>query len=233
MTTRLRCPGSFVWMMATVSLLAAQLAMSADAPPLTLDHLTPSDGLPQGTVMATLQDSQGFVWLGTQDGLVRYDGHELVRYGYSRSASGLPGNFIFSIAEDTSHDLWISIKDAGLARWSRATDSFTVYRHEDAKPNSLASDATRTLLIDRRGRIWVGTSGAGIDVIDQTSGHIEHIRHDPNNPGSLIDDQILTLALDHNGVVWVGTATGLDQWQPGSHSFVHFLHHASDSTVQS
>src|SRR5215468_4603074 len=60
------------------------VAATADAPPLILEHLTTADGLPQATVMSTLQDSQGFVWLGTEDGLVRYDGHELYRYAYTR-----------------------------------------------------------------------------------------------------------------------------------------------------
>jgi len=54
-------------------------AAQADAPSLVLEHLTTEDGLPQATVMTTLQDSQGFVWLGTEDGLVRYDGRDLHR----------------------------------------------------------------------------------------------------------------------------------------------------------
>src|SRR6476659_8977108 len=61
----------------------ALVAAAADAPPLILEHLTTADGLPQATVMSTLQDSQGFVWLGTEDGLVRCDGHELYRYAYT------------------------------------------------------------------------------------------------------------------------------------------------------
>src|SRR5262249_44842257 len=97
-------------------------AAPADSPPLLLQHLATADGLPQGSVYVTLQDSQGFVWLGTEDGLVRYDGHELLRYAHSPSATGgLPGNFIFQIVEDAHHDLWIAVKDAGIARWSRAT----------------------------------------------------------------------------------------------------------------
>src|SRR5271163_3792125 len=71
----------------------------AELSPVIFEHLTTADGLPQGTVFATLEDSQGFVWLGTEDGLVRYDGHRLVRYGYRRGAAdGLPGNFIQAIA---------------------------------------------------------------------------------------------------------------------------------------
>src|SRR5882762_3423586 len=100
-------------------------AAAAESFPLVLEHLTTADGLPQVTVYATLQDSQGFVWLATEDGLVRYDGHELFRYAYSRSArGGLPRNYIQAIVEDGHHDLWIAVKDGGLARWQRATDSF-------------------------------------------------------------------------------------------------------------
>src|SRR6266849_2877330 len=81
-------------------ILKTSVAAAADAPALILEHLTIADGLPQATVMSTLQDSQGFVWLGTEDGLVRYDGHELHRYAYTRSArGGLPGNFINQVAE--------------------------------------------------------------------------------------------------------------------------------------
>jgi signal transduction histidine kinase/ligand-binding sensor domain-containing protein/CheY-like chemotaxis protein/HPt (histidine-containing phosphotransfer) domain-containing protein len=202
---------------------------AADAPPLVLEHLTPSEGMPQGTVYSTLQDSQGFVWLATEDGLVRYDGHELFRYAYSRNAdTGLPGNFIREIVEDAHHDLWMPIKDAGLARWNRATDSFTRYRHDPKDPSSLASDVTRTVLMDAHGRLWIGMDDAGIDVLDPATGHIEHLRHDVANPDSLSDDQIFDLMLDRSGAVWVGTAAGLDRWQPERNGFLHFRHQTDD-----
>jgi signal transduction histidine kinase/ligand-binding sensor domain-containing protein/CheY-like chemotaxis protein len=210
-------------------LMGMQAAAAADSPPLILEHLTTSDGLPQGTVFVTLQDSQGFVWLGTEDGLVRYDGHELFRYAYSRSANvGLPGNYIQAIVEDSRHDLWIAIKDAGVARWSRATDSFTVYRHDAANPNSLASDAVHDLLVDGAGRIWVGTTDAGIDILDPASKRIEHLRHDPTDPTSLIDDRIFSLALDRSGGLWIGTDVGLDRWEPDRRGFIHIQHEAGN-----
>src|SRR5881398_1630314 len=96
-------------------LLAAALSARASDAPLILEHLTTSDGLPQGTVYATLQDSQGFVWLATEDGLVRYDGHELVRYArLPTGRGGLSGNYIFQMIEDAHHDLWIAVKDGGV-----------------------------------------------------------------------------------------------------------------------
>ena len=205
-------------------------AAAADSPPLILEHLTPSDGLPQGTVFVTLQDFQGFVWMGTQDGLVRYDGHELLRYAYSPNArGGLPGNFIYQIVLDAHDDLWIATKDTGVARWNRATDTFTVFRHDAANPGSLSSDAVRALVFDPQGRLWIGTRDAGVDVLDPASGRIEHLRHAAAVAGSLSNDRILTLAVDRSATLWVGTESGLDRWHPAERAFEHFAHESGNA----
>jgi signal transduction histidine kinase/ligand-binding sensor domain-containing protein/CheY-like chemotaxis protein len=214
-------------LMCWIAASAAQAAI--DGSPLILEHLTMADGLPQGTVFASLQDSQGFMWFGTEDGLVRYDGHDLVRYAHSPNVrGGLPGNFIYQIVEDAHHDLWMAIKDAGVARWNRATDSFTVYRRNPAKTDSLASDSARAILVDARGRVWIGTSDAGIDMLEPETGHVEHIRHDPTNTDSLIDDRIFTLMIDRSGSMWVGTETGLDRRQGERGVFTHLSRSAED-----
>jgi signal transduction histidine kinase/ligand-binding sensor domain-containing protein/CheY-like chemotaxis protein/HPt (histidine-containing phosphotransfer) domain-containing protein len=201
---------------------AASVAAAADAPPLILTHLTTADGLPQGTVRAVLQDSQGFMWLGTEDGLVRYDGQDVVRYGYSPETNrGLPGNFIRQIVEGPRHDLWIAT-NGGLARWNRARDDFTVYRHEPRDPSSLASDDATAVSVDGQGRIWVGTADAGLDVLDPGSGRFEHLRHEAASPGTLASNQVTTLARDRAGGLWVGTDAGLDELEPGQHAFLHF-----------
>jgi len=201
----------------------ASIAVSADAPPLVLEHLTTADGLPQGTVMATLQDSQGFVWLGTEDGLVRFDGRRLHRYAARHgTVDALPGNFIWAIVEDARQDLWIAVKDGGLARWHRRSDSFTAYRHDPNKTDSLASDAVRNVLVDRRGRIWAGTSDAGVDILDAVSGRIQHLRHHDGDIASLSSDRIFTLTQSRSGDVWIGTAAGLDVWRVASGTLTHF-----------
>ena len=211
---------------------AAALRAAADPaapPPLILEHLTTANGLPQSTVMTTLQDSRGFIWLGTQDGLIRYDGDQLIRYAYTPGARrGLPGNYIYQIAEDQSHDLWVAIKDAGLARWNHATDDFTVYRHDPRNPASLASDAVHAVLVDSRNRVWIGMSDGGVDVLDPRTGRLRHWRHDPHAPDSLLDDRVFTLALARGAGgamdgVWVGTASGLDRCDATSNRCVHVL----------
>jgi len=204
-------------------------AAASESFPLVLEHLTTAEGLPQGTVYATLQDSQGFVWLATEDGLVRYDGHELVRYArLPTGRGGLSGNYIFQMIEDGQHDLWIAVKDGGVAHWHRDTNSFSVIRHRPADPQSLASDAVRALVLDARGRIWIGTSDAGIDILDPATGRIEHLRHDAANPQSLGSDRVLTLTLDRTGILWAGTEQGLDRWQPQQQQFTHIRHQQGD-----
>jgi signal transduction histidine kinase/ligand-binding sensor domain-containing protein/CheY-like chemotaxis protein len=199
---------ALLWWLGSVAPTAA-----SESFPLVLEHLTTADGLPQGTVYATLQDSQGFVWLATEDGLVRYDGHELVRYArLPTTRGGLSGNYIFQMIEDAHHDLWIAVKDGGVARWHRDTNSFTVIRHSETNPQSLASDAVRALVLDARGRVWIGTSDAGIDILEPATGRIEHLRHDADNPDTLVSDRILTLTFDRSGTLWVGTKQGLDRW---------------------
>jgi signal transduction histidine kinase/ligand-binding sensor domain-containing protein/CheY-like chemotaxis protein len=219
---------------ALLGIIAAACAHAADAPALILQHLTTADGLPQGSVYTTLQDSQGFVWLATEDGLIRYDGRELLRYAYSPSSStGMPGNFVWQVVEDAHHDLWLAIKDTGLARWNRASDTFTVYRHDAHNPASLASDSVTSVLVDAHGRIWVGTADAGVDILDPVTGRFEHRRHNAHDAKSLLDDRIERVELDGTGTVWVATFAGLDRWQPQDHSFAHLRHLPGDANTLS
>ena len=207
---------------------AASTVAAADEPPLVLTHLTTADGLPQGGVHTILQDSQGFMWFGTEDGLVRYDGQELVRYGYSpRDDRGLPGNYINQIAEGPGHNLWLAI-NGGLARWNRADDRFTVYHHDPHDPNSLASDQVNTLVIDAQGRIWIGTADAGLDVLDPRTGRFESLQHEPAIAGSLASNHVTTLLRDRAGDLWVGTDQGLDELESDQRTFRHFRHRDGD-----
>jgi signal transduction histidine kinase/ligand-binding sensor domain-containing protein/CheY-like chemotaxis protein/HPt (histidine-containing phosphotransfer) domain-containing protein len=197
-------------LLASILWLVSRLVIAA--PPMIFQHLGSEAGLPQNTVMQTLQDSQGFIWIATEDGLVRYDGYELRRYEHERgSGASLPGNYIWAIAEDHNGDLWVALKDAGLARWNRRTDRFTSYRHDAARPNTLASDVLRALLIDKRGHIWIGTTGSGLDEFDPLTSSFRHYVHDAARPDSLSSDVITSLSEEPDGQIWVGTDDGLNR----------------------
>ncbi len=201
------------WLATVVALVAAVGTPAMELRPLVLKHLTMADGLPTATVMTTLRDSQGFVWLGTEDGLVRFDGQKLVRY--APFADGRPG-FIWQVVEDAHHDLWIADGNHGVARWRRSSDRFDLYQPGPPGSDSLASDQVRALLIDRQGRVWIGTSNQGIDILDPATGRIQRLRHSEKAAGSLSSNNVFTLRMDRVGDVWIGTADGLDRWERSS-----------------
>ncbi len=192
-------------------------------------HLTVDEGLSQNTVMATLQDSQGFVWLATEDGLDRYDGYTLRHFAHQRGVStGLAGNYIWDLREDPSGSIWIAIKDGGVARYDAQTETFSSYRHDDRDATSISSDAARQLLIDRRGRIWIATSGGGVNILDPKTGHALRLRHDETRSSSLRSDNVYALAQDRDANIWVGTDRGLDLWVPSINGFQHYQHSDRD-----
>ena len=93
--------------------------------PLYFEHLTAHDGLSQGTVMSLLQDSQGYLWIGTESGLDRYDGYSIKEYRRQRGdRHALANDYIWAIAEDSQHDLWLATDGGGVERWDRGKDEF-------------------------------------------------------------------------------------------------------------
>ncbi|MEO0975453.1 MAG: two-component regulator propeller domain-containing protein, partial [Pseudomonadota bacterium] len=88
------------------AVLVAGVALADGSPPMYFDHLTVRDGLSQSTANTVMQDSQGFIWIGTESGLNRYDGYNLVRYQSRRDdPESLPSDFIWDIEEDREGNL--------------------------------------------------------------------------------------------------------------------------------
>ncbi len=192
---------------------------------MRFERLSIEDGLSQSVVNCVLQDSTGFLWLGTQAGLNRFDGYgfEVFRHDAGDPAS-LAHDWILDLAEGPSGDLWIATEGGGLARWHRKTGAFNGFRHDPEDPESLSSDRLVDLAWDRAGKLWIGTFDGGLNRYDPATGRFEHFRHDPAEPGSLADDQVRAVYEDRLGRLWLGTWGGLDLYDPQNRSFSHFRH---------
>jgi ligand-binding sensor domain-containing protein len=113
------------------------------------------------TVRAIAQDSRGFLWFGTQDGLNRFDGHEFhVFRNDSADSTTLPDNYILSLAAGDDGTMWIGTNAGGLARYDATRESFTTWRHRDGDDASLGADNVYALWQSPAGRLWIG-SGSG------------------------------------------------------------------------
>ena len=213
------------WLLAT-ALMALVSTAHLEARPrhLRVEHLGPRDGLSQSTVKCLLQDRVGLIWIGTQNGLNRYDGYNFTLYRPSPDDPGsLPHSEIRALLEDPNGDLWVATK-GGLAHWQRDQDRFRNYRHDPDDPDSLGSSRLFDLHRDRQGWLWIATAETGLDRFDPQSGRFEHFRNDPADPTSLANDTVRVVASDRLGNLWVGTADGLDLFVPETGEFLHFRH---------
>ena len=218
----------------TLAVLAVPAAQAATGKPMRFERISMSDGLSQSTLNVVYQDSTGFLWLGTENGLNRYDGYQFHHYkARAGEPTALASDFIWDIAEDERGDIWLATKGGGLARWNHSTDEFSSLRHNAEDDSSLASDLIRAVLSTSDGWIWAGTRDNGLERIDPNTLEITHFRHDPNNPRSIGSDGITTLIRDARGTVWVGTQKGLSRFDPISGTFYTYLSDADDPTTLS
>ncbi len=193
--------------------LLPSLALAAlDPVDLRFRRLDQESGLSQGSVLAMAQDAQGFVWLGTQDGLNRFDGFEFRVYRPDASRPGsLSNNWVSALAVDPDGALWIGTQ-AGLNRLRPDSERFEVFRHRPDEPRSLAGDSVLALHVDSRGRLWVGTD-AGLSLREEGGGFL-HSRL----PGDGADQRVRALRMVGD-VLWLGTVDGLWRFNPDTGEF--------------
>ncbi len=138
---------------------------------VTFRTLSIEHGLSQSIVIAMTQDSRGFMWFVTEDGLNRYDGYTFKIFKPDpKDPNSLAHNEIKSISESSDGTLWIGSFYKGLEHFDPATEKFAHYQHDPADPASLGNNIVWAVLEDRKGRVWVGTGGGGLDLLDRRRG---------------------------------------------------------------
>jgi signal transduction histidine kinase/ligand-binding sensor domain-containing protein/CheY-like chemotaxis protein/HPt (histidine-containing phosphotransfer) domain-containing protein len=193
---------------------------------IKFNKLSVDEGLSQSIITCILQDSKGFMWFGTEDGLNKFDGYKFTPF---RHIPGNPGtlsdNVIYAIYEDRHGILWAGTEDGGLNRFDRETETFTAYRHDPDKPGTLSSNFVWCIHEDSNGVLWVGTKDGGLNKFDRASETFTAYRHDPNNPASLSDNFVWCIHEDSNGVLWVGTKSGgLNKFDRAAETFASYQH---------
>ena len=126
-------------------------------------------GLPNTTITCILQDHQGYLWLGTENGLVKYDGYSMKVFQPEKNDTGsISSRGIVKIYEDKNNVLWIATLD-GLNKFNSADESFVPYKQDPGNPNSINSDSVQCIYEDNEGRFWIGTD-EGLNLFDRKKG---------------------------------------------------------------
>lgn len=183
------------------------LALSAESPRLRFRTLSPRDGLPQSIVTALLRDRDGFLWIGTRNGLCRYDGYQLVIHAARpEDPRTLSEDSITCLYEDRKGTLWVGTETGGVGCKRRGVPGFEVFRNDPARLDSLAHNTVTGIAEDAQGNLWFATA-AGLDAFQPDTRTFHHV-----DTGRF---QATWVCTDEQARVWVGLlGHGLARFDP-------------------
>lgn len=198
---------------------------------IRFEQFSLEEGLSQSVVNAILQDRRGFLWIGTEDGLNRYDGYNFKVYKPdTNNPFSLNDRSITSLVEDQQGYLWIGTRTGGLNRYDPVSGNFTNYIHDQKNHQSIASNQVHALCLDENG-MWIGTDN-GLDYLDFETNVFTHYRVSSDDKGvfKLSSNYITTIMKDTKGALWIGTLNaGLNVYDKARNIFTVYKYKENDS----
>ncbi|MHC1703905.1 MAG: two-component regulator propeller domain-containing protein [Tenuifilaceae bacterium] len=193
---------------------------------IRFEHLTKSSGLSQSTVYSIAQDKYGFIWIGTADGLNRYDGYTVKKYYYdSEKPNSLSNSRVYNLLVDRDGELWIATLGGGLNKYRVETDDFIAFRNIKGNPQSISNDVVMSIFEDKDGFLWVGTAEGGLNKFDKTNRTFKNYKNEPGNPNSINYNTVNSIASDKYNNLWLGLSEkGVDRYNPATDVFTHYQH---------
>lgn len=182
--------------------------MQAQSIPFRFDHFTIKDGLSQSQPHCIFQDSYGYVWSGTQDGLNRFDGNQFKVFKNDPfDSTTLTHNWVWSVQEDNNGDIWVGTFQ-GLCKYVRSEDKFIQYYHKPHDSTSISGNRPNYILKDKKGRLWISSWRNGLNLYDDKSNTFTRFKNDPEDLQSIGDNTVRTLFCDRRGTIWIGLWNG-------------------------
>lgn len=191
--------------------LCGACSLAWAVPPMRFENFGLDAGLSELAVNAIGQDSFGFLWVGTEDGLDRYDGYRFVHFTHdSASPDSVPENFIADLSFDPAGNLWIATEGGGAAVRYAGRNSFRSLASLIQPDEARKLENARVIRADGAGVVWIGTRDQGVALFDTRSGSMYRYTHAAGTPQGRGADAITSLAQSRNGGTWVGSESGVE-----------------------
>lgn len=188
------------------------------------DHITIEDGLSHSLIHAIAQDSVGFIWAATQEGLNRFDGYDITSFKINdASANSIPDNWITSLVTDREGNLWFGTRARGFSKFTSDSSKFTNYHSRLFDEFGEMSLRIQRMYITRDSILWIGSWGGGLIRYDTETDKMKQYLADPDNPNSIIENRIYTIFEDSKGYLWTSSyKSGVDRFSREDEKFVNF-----------
>jgi signal transduction histidine kinase/ligand-binding sensor domain-containing protein/DNA-binding response OmpR family regulator len=181
---------------------------------------TPNEGLSNSHISQIYQDSQGYIWIATENGLNKFNGYNFTVYSEQpNDSTSLRGNYVYTVLEDSRGTFWVGSM-GGLSQYNREKDNFQPFLIQDEKPFYM--NRATWILEDRKGNIWVSYYGNGIICLEAET--MKPVFYNKKN-SQIADDNIDCAYEDSFGNLWLGThENGVYLFNPENLSVEHFRH---------
>ncbi len=178
-----------------------------------------------------LQDINGFIWIGSQEGLIRYDGYDLKKYrNIPYDSTSLSSTWIKTLAEDKAGNLWVGTYGGGLNYFDQRTERFTHFNLVSEEDNTISAKLITKIIVNEDGSLWLATMECGLFYAKfDSSGTLKFVHFDltenPSQNGPEKSIWVLDLYRDDNHCLWIGTKThGLKKLEIDMRKITHFTH---------
>lgn len=205
-------------------LLFAGSGINANSSYAYFKRITTTNGLSNGWVRCIYQDDYDFIWVGTSDGLNRYDGVTFKTYRPVLHGGVIQGNITVNcILKKDEKTLWIGT-DLGLYTYNYMSDSLAF--------SNIITDRFPVLSVtyDKQNNFWIG-SNRGLYKLSDTGEITTYQAVEQNNPFGLSSNYINKLFVDSKGRLWIGTKNGLNLYEHKSETFKHFVANNSPGDI--